>query len=182
MADIKKFVENYRSLLPQDVFDSSQYSIKLLQIPKIANASRNDLAIEFVNWSSLSDEDREAFNKLGAIVKDKVVKHEVVNLGGLKPGQVIKMVEEKSGVKLSFYDHNCLLTIFSVKPGKFSNKNPSETNTKYCHYDEVHGDYIYHESWVDCICEILKANKMKKYMWAQAYKADRRYELDAYTK
>lgn len=180
MADIKTYVENYRSLLPQDIFDSSEYSIKLLQIPKIANASRNDLAVEFVNWSSLSEDDRKAFKKLGALVKDKVVKHEVVNLDGLKPGRVLTMVEEKSGVKLSFHDHNCLLTIFSIKPGKYSEKSPSETNTKYCHYDQVHYDFIYHEGWVDCICEILKADKMKKYMWQNAYRMDRRYELDAY--
>jgi hypothetical protein len=182
MSDIKKFVEKYRSLLPQDIFDSSEYSIKLLQIPKIANASRNDLAIEFVNWSSLSEDDRKAYKKLGALVKDKVVKHEVVNLGGLKAGQVLKMVEKSSGMKLSFYDHTCLLTIFSIRPGKFSSKDPSETNAKYCHYDEVHNDYIYHEPWVDCICEILQANRMKKFMWAQAYRADRRYDLDAYIK
>lgn len=182
MSDIKKFVESYRSALSQDVFDSSEYSIKLLQIPKIANASRNDLAIEFVNWNSLNENDRESFKKLGALVKDKVVKHEVVNLGGLKPGQVLRMVQEKTGVKLSYHDHACILTIFSIKPGKFSKRNPEDTNTKYCHYDEVHRDYIYHESWVDCICEILDANKMKRHMWTQAYKTDRRYDLDAYTR
>lgn len=181
MVNIKKFVETFRSLLPQDVFDSSEYSIKLIQIPKIANASRNDLAIEFVNWSSLSEDDQKSFKKLGALVKSKIVKEEVVNLGGLKPSKVLELVEKKSGIKLSHHDHNCMLTIFSIRPSKSSKKSPSETNTKYCHYDEVHGDYIYHDSWIDCLCSILEADKMKQYMWKQAFKSDRRYELDGYT-
>ena len=44
-SDIKKFVDNYRSSLSNKVFDSQEYSIKLIQIPKIANTNRNDLAI-----------------------------------------------------------------------------------------------------------------------------------------
>ncbi len=162
------------------LFGSSEYSIKLIQIPKIASASRNDLAIEFVNWNLLSEEVQKSFKKLGALVKSKIVKEEVVNLGGLKPGKVLELVENKSGIKLSHYDHNCLLTIFSIRPVKSSRKSPSETNKTYCHYDEVHGDYIYHEPWVDCLCSILDVDKIKQYMWKQACKSGRRYELDAY--
>lgn len=95
MADIKRFVENYRSQLPQDVFDSEQYSVKLIQIPKIANASRNDLAIEFVNWNSLSEEDKKNYRKLDAIIKDKIVKQPVINLGGMRPSKVLEKIESK---------------------------------------------------------------------------------------
>ena len=180
MKDVKKFVENYRSLLPQDTFDSSEFSIKLIQIPKIANASRNDLAVEFVNWNSLSTEDRKAFTKLGALVKDKIVKQSVVNLGGMKPGAVLKAVKKKTGLTLSHHDHKCLLTIFSVRPAPNSTKELTETISKYCTYDEVHRDYVYYQDWVECVCKIIAADKMKKFMWLQSYKQDRRYELEPY--
>jgi len=180
MADIKKFVETYRSQLSQEVFDSSEFSIKLIQIPKIANASRNDLAIEFVNWNSLNEEDQKAYEKLGALVKDKIVKQSVTNLGGMKPSVVLKKVEESCQVKLTHNDHKCLLSIFSVKPDKNSNKDPSDTIDKYCTYDDVHGDYVYYEAWVECLCSLLKADKMKKFMWTQSFKGKRRYELEGY--
>ena len=38
MQDIKKYIDKYKTDLPQDVFDSQEYSIKLLQIPKISNS------------------------------------------------------------------------------------------------------------------------------------------------
>lgn len=89
-TDIKKFVDSYRTSLPNDVFNSQEYSIKLIQIPKIANTNRSDLAIEFVRWDSLSSEDKKSYRKLDAIIKDKKVKQPVVNLGGMKPSQVLK--------------------------------------------------------------------------------------------
>jgi hypothetical protein len=180
LADIKQFVENYRSMLPQDVFDSPAYSVKLIQIPKIANASRNDLAIEFVNWSALSDDDKVAFQKIGALIKDRIIKQPVVNLGGLKPGKVLDLVASTTGVRISHHDHRCLYTIFSIRPDKLSNDDPFNTNPEFCHYDEVHDDYVYSEAWVGRLCLILTAGKMKKFMWTQAFKAGRHYLMDSY--
>ncbi len=180
LADIKKFVEMYRSNLPQEVFDSQEYSIRLIQVPKISNTDRNDLAIEFVKWSSLNEEDKKAYGKLNAIVKDKIIKHEVINLGGMKPGKVLELVERNSGIKISHHDHRCLFTIFRVRPASGSDKDPFDTDTKYCHYDEVHKDYVYHQPWVDAILAVLAADKMKKYLWTQAYKQDRTYDIDEY--
>lgn len=180
IADIKKFVETYRTSLPQKVFDSQDYSIKLIQVPKISNTKRNDVAIEFVNWNALNSEDKKAYQKLDAIVKDRIVKHEVLNLGGLKPGKVLELVKNKSGVKLSHHDHKCLYIIFCIRPESTSTLDPFDTNTKYCHFDEVHEDYIYHQAWVDAILSIIKADKMKKYMWTQAYKQGRTYDIQDY--
>ncbi|MHB8404677.1 MAG: DUF3644 domain-containing protein [Gammaproteobacteria bacterium] len=179
-ADIKKFVEMYRSNLSQKVFDSQEYSIKLIQVPKISNTNRNDLAIEFVKWNALNAEDKEAYGKLNAIVKDKIIKHEVINMGGMKPGKVLELVKQKSGKKLSHHDHRCLFTIFGVRPASGSEKDPFDTETRYCHYDEVHKDYVYHQPWVDTIIAMLNADKMKKYMWIQAYKQGRTYQIDEY--
>lgn len=64
MQDIKKYIDKYKTDLPQEVYDSQEYSVKLLQIPKISNTNRTDLAVEFVNWNSLSEEDRENYNKI----------------------------------------------------------------------------------------------------------------------
>ena len=170
VADIKKFIETYRSALPQTVFDSQEFSIKLIQVPKISNTKRNDIAIEFVNWNSLNQEDREAFSKVDVLVKDKIVKHEIFNLGGLKPAKVLEGVKTKTGIKISHHDHKCLFTIFAIRPPQKLVSDPFNTDIRFCHYDEVHEDYIYKQSWVDAISAILHAQKMKDFMWRQAFK------------
>lgn len=49
IKELKTFIDNYRTGLPEEVFNTQKYSIKLIQMPKISNTNRNDLAIEFVN-------------------------------------------------------------------------------------------------------------------------------------
>jgi hypothetical protein len=180
LSDLKKFIDSYRTSLPARVFDSQEYSIKLIQVPKISNTNRNDVAIEFVKWDSLSDEDKKSYEKLTAIIKDRVVRQPVVNMGGMKPGKILEIVQEKTGFDFSHYDHKCLYVIFGVRPDPSDGSDPFNTNPLYCHYDEVHEDYVYYMEWADCIASIIRANKMKKYMWTQAYRQGRRYKLQDY--
>ncbi len=75
MEEIRKYIKKYRNSLDDSVFNSQEYSIKLIQIPKISNTNRNDAAIEFVQWDKLSDEDKEKYQQqINAIIKEKVVK------------------------------------------------------------------------------------------------------------
>ncbi len=159
--NIKDYIEKYRNNLPQDIYDSQEYSIKLIQIPKISNTNRSDLAIEFIKLNELNDIDKEKFNKLNAIIKDKIVKVEVSNAGGLKAGGVINKVAENLEIKFTHHLHRCLYFIFSIRP-TFLDKNisPFDTNIKYCHYDEPHKDYIYSESWTNFIINLFKNSKL----------------------
>jgi hypothetical protein len=77
--EIVEFIKKYRDSLREDIFTTQEYSIKLIQVPKIGNTERNDLAVEFVNWNSLSEEDRIKYDKLTTIVKDKVIKERQKN-------------------------------------------------------------------------------------------------------
>lgn len=163
VQEIKKYIETYRSNLEQNIFDSQEYSIKLIQIPKISNTNRGDLAIEFVRWNELDALDKANFDKVNAIIKDKVVKREAVNVGMLKASDVIRLVNEKlsdSDKNINHYDHKCLYYIFSIRPVGFESKDNFDTDTNYCHYDELHNDYIYQNSWVDLIAELLESNKL----------------------
>lgn len=53
VADIVSFVDKYRTGLDDDTYNSQEYSLKLIQIPKISNTNRADAAIEFVRWDEL---------------------------------------------------------------------------------------------------------------------------------
>lgn len=169
--DIVDFIKKYRENLKDDIFATQEFSIKLIQIPKITNTNKNGLAVEFVNWNSLSAEDREKFDKITTIVKDKVIRYEGVNVGKLKPGAVIKKVNEQVHNKINQADHRFILSIFKIRPYKnfIQNNDPFDTNTNYCHYDEVHDDYSYQESWVEFLVHIISNNLLNKEMWKENY-------------
>lgn len=180
MAELKKFVEMYRSVLPQEVFDSQAYSIKLIQVPKISNTDRNEAAIEFVRWDSLSEADQELYSRLGVIIKDKIVKKPVVNLGAMKPSLILELVKKQSGVRLSHYDHRCLYMIFGIRPTFSDDGDPFETKPEYCNYDEVHGDYVYYQAWADFLIMIIEKEMIEKDTWREAFKQGRTYDLASF--
>lgn len=159
LSELRTYIEKYRTSLSEDVFNAQEYSVKLLQIPKISNTNRNDLSVEFVNWSELNDDDKENYNKLTAIIKDKVVKKEAVNIDRLKPGEVIVKIEEQTSIEISHYVHKCFYSVFSIRPITTDDLEPFETNANYCHYDEAHGDYVYQETWVAFLANFLKVYK-----------------------
>ncbi len=153
MQDIKQYIDKYKTNLPQAVYDSQEYSIKLLQIPKVSNTNRADLAIEFVNWNSLSDSDRESYKKITTIIKDKLIPVSNANL--LKPSGVVTAVKKKTGVEIETYRHTALWKAFGIRPQNNS-KEKFATISKYCIFDEPHNDYLYTTAWVDFICSLLQ--------------------------
>lgn len=154
MQDIKRYIDKYKTDLPQNVYDSQEYSIKLLQIPKVSNTNRTDLAVEFVNWNNVNEEDKENYNKITAIIKDKIIKQNVSNANLLKPSGVIDAVAENTGLKLNYSNHTSLWKAFGVRP-TLKDDLKFETNSTYCVYDEPHNDYLYTVKWVEFLSKLI---------------------------
>lgn len=158
LSDIVGFVEKYRTALNDEEYNSQEYSIKLIQIPKISNTERGDAAIEFVRWDTVSAEDKAAYEQITVIVKDKRVKVEGANVSRLKPQEVVASVNEKfAGFVVTTNLHAVLCKLFRIRPSNGSDE-PFETNTKYCLYDEPHNDYVYQPEWVDFIVNFLQVS------------------------
>ncbi len=181
VVDIKNFVDNYRLSLTDDVYSSQEYSVKLVQIPKITNTNRNDLAVEFVNWSDLSDQDKKNYEKVTAIIKDKVVKVEAANVGKLKATDVIDEVNKCIKNKINQFDHKCLYNVFSVRPMGNKSQNPFDTNTSFCLYDEVHNDYVYFSSWPQFITSLFNLKKLTKEEVRVWFKKGVKKQVEDYT-
>ncbi len=162
VEEIRNYIETYRLSLSDATFNSQEYSVKLIQIPKISNTNRSDLAIEFVLWDELNEKEKEKYEELVTLIKEKRVKKEVVNAGKLKTGEIVDRVKELWSDEFNQHDHKCFYFVFSVRPIKEENLDPFETNTNYCHYDEPHNDYIYKESWIDFIVDTLATEKMTR--------------------
>lgn len=180
--DLVDFIKKYREHLRDDIYNSQEYSIKLIQIPKIANTNKNDLAVEFVNWNSLSEEDKEKYDQLIAIVKDKVIKLEGANIGKLKPSKVLKEVNKSISFKLTHHDHKQLLCVFKIRPYADFNSNGDafDTNPNYCHYDEAHNDYLYQDEWVAFLIQLINQKRLTKDEWKENYKQKKILKIDDY--
>lgn len=161
MQDIKKYIDKYKTDLPQEIFDSQEYSVKLLQIPKVSNTNRSDLAVEFVNWSSISDDDKKNYNKITTIIKDKIVKQSVSNANMLKPRDVIRAVKEKTKIELTQSNHTDLWKSFGVRPNSKA-ESKFDTLAEYCIYDEPHNDYLYTSEWVDFVVGLVQKHNFNK--------------------
>lgn len=161
LSDVVAFVEKYRSALSDDEYNSQEYSIKLIQIPKISNTNRGDAAIEFVRWDALSEEDKAACEQITVLVKDKKVKVEGANVSRLKPKEVVDSVNEKfTDFVVTTNLHAVLYKLFQIRPLNGAD-DPFDTNTKYCLYDEAHNDYVYQPDWVDFVVNFLQASSLQ---------------------
>lgn len=155
VKSLVEYINKYRSELSEEVFNSQEYSVKLIAIPKVASASRNDLSVEFLKWDSLTHEEQEEVQKLTAIVKDKVVKVEGVNAGRYRPSIVSEMVVEKGITDFKSNQHHTYCwKLFNVRPSS-GVEDPFDTNPNYCYHDEAHDDYLYTDNWVDFLVNIF---------------------------
>lgn len=130
----------------------------------------------------MSAEDKDKYDQLTAIVKDKVIKVEAVNIGKLKPGQVLSKVHKRTNVTLNHTDHKHLLCIFKIRPySEFGGiTDPFDTNTKYCHYDEAHQDYLYQDEWINFLVKLIQDQKLKKDDWKENFRLKQTLNIGEY--
>lgn len=150
---VKSFVDSFRSSLSDDVGKNQKYSFRLFLVPKVNNHVKSaDAAVEFINYDASRPEEMKKYDHLVTFIKEKQIP--VVNLGYLKPTQVINKIAAHLGHKFSHYDHQLCFRHFHVRPRKGA-KDPAFTDTRYCVYDEVHKDYVYKPEWVEFLIKQL---------------------------
>jgi hypothetical protein len=180
MINITDYIDKYRNTLADSIFNSQEYSVKLIQIPKISNTDRSDLAIEFVMLNEVDDDHRKFYEELRALVKDKVVIKEGANIGKLKPSQVLSRVRGITGISINHYDHKCLYTVFSIRPSSPDCVDPFSTDTRYCHFDEAHGDYVFNDAWVSFIADAFLDRKFDKSLIKTKFQSNKKLSVENY--
>jgi len=177
MVKINDYINKFREKIPEDIFNTQEYSIKLVQIPRLSNTSKSDLAIQFLNWDKLDESEKDAVTKVTTLVKKQTVYRDVSNLDKLMPGQAVKKIKEtvpQYNLNINTY----LVYIFSIKPSRKLEPevDPFNTNTKYCYYDQTHDDYQYTSDWVDFVIDFLNNNKISIERIKELYK--KRIKID----
>jgi len=159
VQNLIEYINKYRSELSEAVFNSQEYSVKLIAIPKVASASRNDTSVEFLKWETLTPEEQEEVQKLTTIIKDKVVRVEGVNTGKHRPSIVVEEVQANGIEDFTITSHTLLWQMFRIRPQK-DTADPFNTNPKYCYYDQAHNDYLYTDNWINFIVKVFSIGKL----------------------
>ena len=161
---VTQFIERYRSAISADVQASGKYAFKAFLI-QVANHNSNDaLPVQFIHYDKLPETQKQEIGRFVALTKTKEVP--VSNKDKMKPADVVKRVQAALGDpkvtrgtkqvnKFNANIHAKCWRFFKVRPpGKSA--TASDTNPKYCVYDEPHNDYIYTQAWVEFLAEKLK--------------------------
>ena len=145
---LKNFITEYNSQRENSVLNSDEYCFKVYLISKIGNhRSSSDMAIEFIQFKDLNEEEIKQMDKNIALIKEKQVP--VINLGLYLPNQVVKKVNESLNCGFTIPKHTKMWQKHKVRIDK------DNTNTKYCLYESTHGDFVYTDAWVKFLIDEL---------------------------
>ncbi len=161
---VVEFIKQYRSTISPEINDSGKYSFKAFLIQVANHKTEKTLAIQFVHFDKLSEEDKKSVIKFGAMVKFKEVPVPIPET--ISPRGIVKMVQaglgnpkvERGGKPMDRFNltiHARCWKRYKVRPPS-DNSTPHATNLKYCAYDPRHHDYGYTQAWADFLIEKLK--------------------------
>ena len=146
-TDLLDFIRQFRAGLPQEVLESSSYSLRVFLVPKLANrAGTADLSVEFVPFDRSRPEEMEGLKKVAALIKDRHVP--VASSGLMKPGEVVRKLAEGLPFQVTMHTHTQAWRVYGVRPGTGA-EDPRDTRSQYCLYDDLSGSYGYTQAWVD---------------------------------
>ena len=153
LEDVRDYIQTFRAGLAPEILDSSQYSLRVFLIPKLANnPNAADLSVEFVAYDPNSPTEMEHLQKITALIRAKTVP--VASKGLLKPKAVVTRVQETLPFNFTMDTHTRCWKHYAVRP-PWGSKNPESTKADFCIYDEFAQDYGYTEAWVKFLCEKL---------------------------
>lgn len=161
---VKDFINKYRSALTTDILESGQYSFKAFLLQVANHKTADALPIQFVRYDELTEEEKRNINRIAALVKVK--ERPVSGKDLLMPGKVVELVQQglgnpkitkngKTKNKFNPDTHTRCWKKYVVRPNN-GDANPSNTDTKYCIYDEPSGQYRYTKTWTEFLVEKMK--------------------------
>ncbi len=164
LDEVLAFIEKYRSSITTDVLKSGEYAFKAFLIQVANHKSKDVLPIQFYPYDKMTDEEKRNVDRITALVKLKTVP--VGNMNKLKPKDVVERVQKGLGNmkilrgakevdKFNMDTHTRCWKKYKVRPLK-GNPHPEQTNSRYCTYDTLYGQYAYTEDWVSFLISKLK--------------------------
>ncbi len=154
---VTDYIERFRGRLAPTVLNSMRYSFSVFLVPKVANRrSAADAAVEFVPVDEASEPELARLEKLNVLIREKKIP--IANLNRRKPSQVVDELKDVLSFPVNVSVHTAAWKHFKVRP-KGGSARPDRTQTDFCIYDEVHGDYTYTQAWINKLREALSTTE-----------------------
>lgn len=104
----------------------------------------------------------------GKDIRNVLVQHKLADhVYPYKPGDVAKLVRQKTGAPFSAHNHTQAWRKFEVRP-RSGAAQPENTNKDFCIYHAAHGDYTYSDQWVELL--VSEVNDEAKCAELKGYK------------
>ena len=154
--------------------NSGQFSFKAFLIQVANHQSQDALAIQFVQYDKLSDDQKAEVSRLPALIKLKSVG--VVNADLMKAGDVVKAVQaglgnpkvDRNGKQVAKFNQDTHIRCwrrFNIRPPGHAEK-PEFTDQRYCTYDRAHRDYLYTPAWIAFLVEKMQDDDEYKALYS----------------
>lgn len=139
------FLREYDAELPEHVQADWRYDFRVLLVPQTGPKTETDAIVRFLREEDMTTEQRQARDVVQTITRSKQVP--VHNLGRHKPGAVAAKVSRELGFAFSVHGHHTRAwKHYKVRPEGGAD-HPEQTDSRYCVWDEPHGDYLYTNAW-----------------------------------
>jgi len=143
---VTSYVEEYDEMLTDEVRSDYRYDFRIYLIPQTGPKTEADVAMRFVRLEDLPEEQRNQLEHVRTVVRDRQVP--VSNVDRHRPGYVCAKVREALGVRFTpSSDHVRAWRHYRVRPPNGA-ADPRRTDSRYCVWDEAHGDYVYSDAWI----------------------------------
>jgi len=170
-----EFVRQYRSALDPGVYASGKYAFKAFLIQVANHPSQDALAIQFMNYDKLTEQQKAEVDRLVVAVKYKHLP--IANADTMRASEVCKRVQEafdnpkvmRGSKQIDKYNsgwHTMCWRHFRIRPASRSG-DPEQTEIQYCIYDRRHNDYGYTDAWVNLLIEKFKDDKLYEELYAR---------------
>lgn len=148
-ADIRSFVVDYEAGLDDSVTSDSRYEFRLRAMVELAPRDPEAIAMQFTNYSDMTDEEREFAEKLGrrgqVIVRDR--QQHVSGLGRYMPTKAAEEIQAAIPYVFNVYHFTEAWKRKKIRPLN-GDPNPARTNSDFCEYDEPTNSYRYTKAWI----------------------------------
>lgn len=143
---VREYMETYHNDLNDEVVQSQKYRVRAFLVPKLGNHAKSaDMAVEFINFDSLSEEELHHYEQAVAFIKG------VENPFRLKPSRVVELVEKKIA-DFNMTQHTKCWKYYQARPRELDRNYKGE----YASFMEGFDGYLYSMKWVKFLREELE--------------------------
>jgi hypothetical protein len=159
-AELAKFIAEFHDGLTDQAAASEHFRIRLQVVLEQVKRGAESMAIQFVRWDDLTEDQKTLVSELGTrgqtVVREQ--SRPVVGHGLVRAGDATKRVSEAIPFKFNSRDFMLARRRAKIRPEN-GDPHPERTDEKYCMYVEVSDQYGYTEAWVKRLIRLCSTAK-----------------------